>query len=293
MKIAVIGDLMLDQYDFCRNRINPESSASCYRVERTEYKPGGAGNVAANLIKLGEDILLVGLVGDDGNARILLESLDRLKIPHKTIKDGNMPTIVKQRILSETDGRYHLRLDRESTKYLHENHVAEVIAAIQGCDLIIVSDYRKGMISQGLMDELKKTKKRILVDAKPEHKDFYKGVFMIKPNINEAREMAGLKHEIEAAEKLRDELKTNVLLTRSEEGISYFGLNGERCDFPTSARKVVDITGAGDTVIATFAHFLAKNYPVRECVRLANKAAGIAVGYPGCYAISEEEVLKE
>lgn len=295
MKIAVIGDLMLDQYDLCKNRDNPESSGPCYKVERTEYKPGGAGNVAANLAKLGADMLLIGALGEDENARVLTDSFQKLKIQNKTIVDKNRPTIVKQRILSAADGRYHFRLDREIIEEITENHTAEIINAIKEYDLIIVSDYRKGVVSQGLMDALRATGKRIMVDTKSEHRDFYKGVFMIKPNASEAKKMANMDDELAAAAKLKDELETNVLLTRGAEGISYFGKNGERYDFAAAAEEheVVDITGAGDTVIATFAHFLAKDYPIQECVRLANKAAGIAVRYPGCYAVSEKEILGE
>lgn len=293
MKIAVIGDIMLDKYDFCRNRNNPESSAPCYTVERTEYKPGGAGNVAANLARLEDDFVLLGVAGADENGQTLLAALDRLKIPKIILKDEGRPTIVKERTLSSIDGRYHFRKDTEMTDYIQENHVAEVIERVRGFELIIVSDYRKGMISERLMTELKKTGIPILADTKPEHKNLYKGVFMIKPNSKEATQMAGINDEIRAAERLVSDLETSVLLTRGERGISFFGINGDRFDFPASARKVVDITGAGDTVIATFAHFLAENSPIRECVRLANKAAGIAVEYPGCYAVSEAEILGE
>ena len=117
---------------------------------------------------------------------------------------------------------------------------------------------------------------------------------MITPNIKEVIEMSDTEDEILAAEKLGHDLETRVLLTRSNKGVSYFGLPGEehkRIDFPTEAKKVFDVTGAGDTVIATFAHFYNKGYSLKECIRLANKAAGIAVGYPGCYQVSEKEVL--
>lgn len=294
MSIAVIGDLMLDQYYFCKSRDNPESSAPCYKVEKTECKPGGAGNVAANLAKLGANVLLVGVLGEDENAKILIDSFEKLGIPNKTIIDKSRPTIVKQRILSAADGRYHFRLDREITEDIPQNHVTEIIEAVKDCDLIVVSDYRKGVVSQRLMDGLKKNGRRIIVDAKPEHKEFYHGVFMIKPNATEARKMANMDDEVKAAEKLKEELGANVLLTRGGEGISYFGKEGERYNFSAAAEanEVVDITGAGDTVIATFAHFLAKDYSIEECTNLANKAAGIAVRYPGCYAVSEEEVLR-
>lgn len=140
------------------------------------------------------------------------------------------------------------------------------------------------------MEKLKETEIPILVDPKPSHKEFYKDVYMITPNIKEAVTMAGIHDEMLAAEKLQTELSTNVLLTRSEKGISYFGLNGDRYDFPAEAKEVFDVTGAGDTVIATFAHFFNKKYDIKEAIRLANKAGGISVGHVGCYQVSEKEL---
>jgi len=295
-KIAVIGDVMLDRYDYCRNRENPESSAPCYTVLRVEYKPGGAGNAAANLKSLGSDADLIAVVGNDFHAGLLKKVLDEKGVSAKLINDSNRATIVKERALSEIDGRYHFRLDHEKTGDINLEHAEEVINLIKsnGYELILVSDYNKGMITQELMSELKKTKIPIIVDPKEAHKDFYHGVFVIKPNVKEARKMAGLEDEILAAERLRKELNANILLTRGAEGVSYFGLTNERYDFPSQAHNgVFDVTGGGDTFIATFAHFYLKKKEIKECVMLANKAAGIAVGFPGCYAVSEKEVLSE
>ena len=289
-KITVIGDVMLDKYDYCRNRDNPESSAPCYTVERTEYKPGGAGNVAANLAKLGSNLELISVIGDDFSSNELRGILNHLSIPNRLIIDPKRPTIVKERTLSISDGRYHYRKDIERKEYISSNHVLEIVSLIDS-DLIIVSDYNKGVISERLMTELKKLRIPIIVDPKPNHKDFYKDVFMITPNIKEACEMSQIKNDLEAAEWIRRELNTNVLLTRSEKGISYRGLNLEEFDLPTEAREVFDVTGAGDTVIATVAHFLNKKYPIKEAIKMANMAAGIAVGYPGCYQVSEKELL--
>ena len=176
MKIAVIGDLMLDKYDFCRNRVNPESSAPCYTIERTEYKPGWAGNVALNLVRLGSEITLFSNIGKDENGEILLKTLDNLSIPHRIIIDERKSTIVKERTMSNEDGRYHYRKDRESKEYIQENHILEVIDGIKNGDygLILVSDYRKGMISERLMSSVKQINLPVLADIKPEHKKFYK-----------------------------------------------------------------------------------------------------------------------
>ena len=294
-KIAVIGDVMLDMYDYCANRDNPESSAPCYTVEKTEYKPGGAGNVAFNLHTLGSEINLIGVVGEDPIGGDLKIVLSKLGIPHRLIVDPNRRTILKERTMAVSDGRYHYRKDRETKRYIEESHVSEMLANINEYNLILVSDYNKGTISERLMERLKSLGIPILVDPKPNHKNFYFGVFMITPNVKEVREMTKLEDVVAASEALARDLNTRVLLTKSEEGISYFGLPQDediRFDFPAEAKKVFDVTGAGDTVIATFAHFFNRGYLLKEAARLANRAAGIAVAYPGCYAVSEREILE-
>ncbi len=288
--IAVIGDLILDKYDYCSNRINPESSAPCYTVEKTEYKPGGAGNVACNLVSLGSKCLLVSVVGEDTNAKLLNDLLESFSIQVNLIHDPQRSTIVKERVLSITDGRYHYRKDIEKKIYIDSSHVDEIIALLRNVQIILVSDYNKGTISEKLMQELKTLDIPIIVDPKPNHKDFYKNVFVIKPNRAEVREMTNIQDDLEAAKSLFRELNANVLLTRSEDGIYYYSQEEEFL-FPTVSKKVFDVTGAGDTVIATFTHFYTKGYKMEDCVRLANKAGGIAIQYPGCYHIKEKEIL--
>ena len=293
-KIVLIGDVILDKYDYCSNRENPESSAPCYTVEKTEYKPGGAGNVAANLSALGADFELISVIGNDENAKILKKVLSDSKISCNLIVDDSRETIVKERTLSIHDGRYHFRKDKERKQYINENHTSEILNHFLDIELIVISDYNKGVISERLIEKLKQTGKRIIADFKPAHKHFYHDVFMMVPNIKEARQMSGLENEIAAAEKLRDELRTRVLLKRSEKGISYFGLNGDdglRFDFPAEAKKVFDVTGAGDSVLAAFSHFYIKGFKLEDCINFANKSAGIAVSYPGCYAVSEKEIF--
>jgi rfaE bifunctional protein kinase chain/domain len=288
--ITVIGDLILDKYDYCSNRQNPESSAPCYTVEYTEYKPGGAGNVAANLSTLGSECKLVGVIGNDPNSQLLDNILSEFKINHNLILDNNRNTIVKERILSVTDGRYHYRKDIEKKIYIDSQHVNEILEMCIGSKLILVSDYNKGTISEELMKGLASLQIPIFVDPKPNHKDFYKNVYLIKPNVPEIREMTGISDDIQAARTLRDQLRTNVMLTRSEKGIFFAGLE-EEFEFPTVSKKVFDVTGAGDTVVAAFTHFFLKGYSLKECATLANKAASIAIQYPGCYQVKEEEII--
>lgn len=291
-KIAVIGDIVLDVYHFGENRENPESSAPCYTIEKTDYRPGCAGNVISNLKKLGSDCILISVIGEDEDGKRLAEILESSGVNSVLIKDNKRSTAVKERYLSINDGRYHFRADFEKKRYIGEEHVEEIMSKVNGCSMVIISDYNKGVISKELMERLKKTNCKIIADVKPNHKEFFKGIFMIKPNIKEVREMAGMDDEVLAAGKLVKELQTNVLLTRGKDGSCYFGLNGERYYFKSEvpSEKVLDVTGAGDVVVATFCHLLNKGYPIGECVRLANKAGGISAQYPGCYQVSEEEL---
>ena len=155
--IVVIGDVMLDRYYYCKIRNNPESSAPAYISSRKSiiHRPGGAGNVAANLTSLKADVKLVSLVGDDTDSKILTDSLDELNIHYKFIYDKRRETIVKIRALDSLDGRYHFRFDIEDKLEISENHVEEIIAEAKNSKFIIISDYNKGIINSKLMSKLK------------------------------------------------------------------------------------------------------------------------------------------
>jgi rfaE bifunctional protein kinase chain/domain len=292
-KIIVIGDVILDVYHFCHNRENPESSAPCYTITRTEYKPGGAGNVAANLARLGSECELISVVGNDSDSSVLENILDEYMIMHLLIKDNKRNTIVKERYHSASDGRYHFRADFEKREEIANNHIEGIAGKIEENSLVLISDYNKGVITSSLMETLKSKKVRIIADTKPSHRDYFFGIDYIKPNAKEVKEMTGIDDEIVAGEKLAQILKTNVILTRGKEGLTYFGRNNEWMNFKpqVSPDKVLDVTGAGDSVIATFTHFLNKGYEISKCLELANKAGGISVQYPGCYQVSEKELL--
>lgn len=293
-KITVIGDVMLDVYHFCKGRDNPESSAPCYTVERTEYKPGGAGNVAANLACLGSTCELISVLGRDDPALRIEEMIKSRGVIPLFIRDNGRKTVVKERYLSSQDARYHFRVDSEERRDIDEREVDDIIYRARDSSLILISDYDKGVISRGLVNKLKTLGIPIIADIKPVHKPFFKDVFLVKPNVREVREMTGLEDEIEAAKVLQRDLSTNVLLTQGEHGISYFGLNGNRIDVAPSLNKngVLDVTGAGDSVIATFSHFLNKGRRIGECVWLSQLAGEISVQHPGCYQVSEEELLE-
>jgi D-beta-D-heptose 7-phosphate kinase/D-beta-D-heptose 1-phosphate adenosyltransferase len=289
-KIVVIGDVMLDKYDYCSQAENPEGPIPCGTVEETKYLPGGAGNVAANLASLGANLELISVIGDDFSSGILENQLNLFNIPSKLIRDCGRQTIVKERIF--VDNRYICRVNREKKRYIDENHVREIVSSVSDADLILISDYRKGMISENLMQTLKQKGIPIVVDPKPEHINFYEGVFLIKPNLKEATLMTGIEDGILAGETLMNKLQANILLTLGERGISYFGLDGKRYNFPAEKRTVADVTGAGDTAIATFCHFLVKEDSLEDCINYSNKAAGISVEHSGCYHVTEKEIFE-
>ena len=293
-KIVVIGDVMLDRYYYCKNRNNPESSAPAYISSRKSiiHRPGGAGNVAANLTSLKADVKLVSLVGDDTDSKILTDSLDELNIHYKFIYDKRRETIVKIRALDSLDGRYHFRFDIEDKLEISENHVEEIIAEAKNSKFIIISDYNKGIINSKLMSKLKSLNIPILVDPKKENIEFYKNVFLVKPNSVEVREMAKKDNDLEAGKTLSKILNSNILLTRASEGIAYFGLNGDFFSYSSQPiGELKDVTGAGDSVIAAFAHFYNLGKGLEECVRLANKAGSVAVGHSGCYHVKESDLI--
>lgn len=290
-KIVVIGDVMLDKYDYCSRAENPEGQIPCGTVERTAYLPGGAGNVAANLASLGSNLELIGVLGDDFYSKILEEQFRLSGVPSKMIRDSGRQTIVKERIF--IDNQYLCRVNREKKKYIEENHVKEISDLVSDASLILISDYRKGTISKNLINTLKRKNIPIIVDPKPEHIEFYEGVFLVKPNSKEACEMTGIPNDLLAGESLMRKLHSNVLLTRSNQGISYFGLDGTRYNFPGEKRIVADVTGAGDTTIATFCHLLINGRKLEDCIFYSNKAGGISVSHAGCYHITEEDLFKE
>lgn len=294
VKIVVIGDVMLDRYYYCKNRNNPESSAPAYISSKKDivYKPGGAGNVAANLASLKANFKLVSLVGEDAESKILTDSLNSLNIHHKLIYDKKRETIVKTRALDVLDGRYHFRFDIEDKVGVAENHVEEMVEEAKNSKFIIISDYNKGIINSKLMSKLKNLDIPILVDPKKENFKFYKNVFLVKPNSAEAREMAKENDDLKATKKLTKILNSNILLTRAYNGIAYFGLNGNSFSYPSQKiGELKDVTGAGDSVIAAFAHFYNSGKNLEECVRLANKAGSIAVSHTGCYHVKESDLI--
>ena len=305
-KIMVIGDIMLDKYIWGDvSRISPEAPVQVVNVLRETYEAGGAANVANNISALSGDALMVGITGNDEARKILLEELKKKEINTDGIfLDKDKPTTQKVRILGKS--QQLLRVDYENKEHVRDiiknSIVGFVEKNIKNIDVIVISDYAKGVItpevSRNIINLAKHNSKPVIVDPKPRHKEFYKDVTLITPNNAEASEMSGIEDGsdetiMEIGNKLIKNLNTNVLITRGEKGMSMFEKGGSVTHIPANAREVYSLIGAGDTVVATIALALASGADFKEAAILSNIAAGIKVGKIGTASVSIEEIKTE
>lgn len=298
-KILIIGDLILDSYIFGKvNRISPEAPVPVVEVVRESFLLGGAANVANNIIALGGKPSVIGIIGNDSAGKMLCELLESRNIGCEGIFVDKRPTSVKTRVIAHN--QQVVRFDKEEKKKIEgkslDKLLSYIVSAIPTSDAVIVSDYKKGVVSSALMAEVvkaaKKYNKFISVDPKVGHFHLYKDVSLITPNLAEASYGSGIeikdeKSMIKAGTTLIDKLQIDsVLITRGEEGMTLFkrasGDHGVSVlNFPTMAKKVYDVTGAGDTVIATFTLVYSSGATMEEAAIIANHAAGIVVGEVG------------
>jgi len=300
-KVAVIGDLMLDKYIFGNvERISPEAPVPIVHVQREKFVPGGAANAAANVATLGGNAYLFGVVGNDAAKEILIEvSKERLINTDGLVIYPQKPTIQKIRVLGQS--QQLLRIDYENQGYIDghaDKRIFENVKKVK-VDCIVISDYAKGSITEKVVADVKKHAKTakipLIVDPKPKHKSWYHGVSLITPNKAEAEEMSGIKFESLATiekggMKLQKELDCNVLITLGEKGMSLFEKGRKPLHIPTVAKEVYDVSGAGDTVIATLSLAMAAKAPLKEAAQLANIAAGIKVGKIGTAPVTLAEL---
>ena len=300
-RVLVVGDVMLDRYWFGEvNRISPEAPVPVLKVERVEERPGGAANVARNIAALGAHSTLLSVVGAD-EAGTCLESLlkEYANLTALLHRDNTISTIIKLRAIARH--QQLLRIDFEtppSHEVLHAA-LADFRAQLPLADVLILSDYGKGGLAHiaEMIRLARAAGKPVLVDPKGDDYARYSGATLLTPNRSEFREVAGnWKSEAELnakAEKLRTELKLDALLvTRSEDGMSLFRAH-EVLHEPTHTREVFDVSGAGDTVIATLAVMLASGADLHHAMRIANRAAGIVVGKLGTAVVSREEIVQD
>lgn len=286
-KIAVIGDVILDEYVEGKvNRISPEAPIPILAPHKEYQRLGGAANVAHNIVSLGASCTLFGQIGKDTFASKVRSTCEKLGIT-ANLFDFKEHTIVKRRYIAL--GQQLLRVDWEKKTPLPEEYVAQIAEKLSGFDIIIVSDYAKGFITEKLMAELKKSNTKIFVDPRPANKEYYKDVFVICPNRKEAGEMSH-KDDIESMGlTLSKEYNANIIITRSEEGVSLFE-NNEHKYLPALALEVADVSGAGDTFVAACALATATNKSLKEAIHIANVASSIAVQKHGTYAVKLDEL---
>lgn len=285
-KILVVGDLMMDTYMWgTSDRISPEAPVPVVHVTSVENNPGGAANVALNLASLGAAASVVGVVGDDSEGIVLKELLKDTRIgTDGIIKDADRPTTVKARVIAQ--GHQVVRTDREVTWNLSEeveNKVMEVMEAqVSGLDAVILQDYNKGFFGKDslprILDILGKANIKVYADPKRENFFDFKHVRLFKPNLNEFESALSAGYTSDQFEShgqnLRETLDAGiVMVTRSEKGVSLFTEDGMQT-IPTQARKVHDVSGAGDTVISAFTLADVSGASLEEAATLANLAAG-------------------
>jgi len=307
-KIIVIGDVMLDKYIWGEVlRISPEAPVQIVEVTEESYSPGGAANVASNIAAFGVNAIMVGIVGNDTTKDELIAELRKRCIDVSgLIIDESKRTIRKVRVFGKS--QQLLRFDYEKKGRISMETESKILdfveSKINDADAVIVSDYAKGIVTATLMDKLKilckSCNKIIVVDPKPENMNFYKDATLITPNYTEAYKMANIGKDTEdmiediesLGKSLLQKMNSNVLITRSEKGMSLFCKDGAIKHIPTFAKEVYDIIGAGDTSVATLALALVSGANYEEAAIIANHAAGITVGKIGTSTVSIEE-LKE
>ena len=303
-KIAVIGDLMLDKYVYGEvERISQEAPIPIIRVTDEKYAPGGAANVAANISTLGGDAYLFGIVGNDYYKDILLDKLYSLEISTDGILTNTKKnTVLKTRIIGLE--QQLLRMDKENIEYIGDQFVKKLLTNLKDVDdlsAIIISDYAKGTITEELLKGVKefaqKNNIKIIVDPKPKHHSWYKGVTLITPNRNESQKITGITIEnedsiIEAGKKLLGDLNSNIIMTAGNKGMYVFEKGKEPVHIPAVAKEVYDVTGAGDTVVASLALALSCGVNLSDAAEISNIAAGIKVGKRGTSPVHLEELLK-
>jgi rfaE bifunctional protein kinase chain/domain len=304
-RILVVGDLMLDVFIWGEvQRISPEAPVPVVEVREETRLLGGTANVVNNVAALGGAVLVSGVVGDDAPGRELARLFEVGGIASDgLVVEPGRPTTIKTRIIAQN--QQVVRFDRESKGALQTESVRRIISHIKsnlaGIDATIISDYAKGMITREFMDEIRAMHAPlgipVIVDPKVQHTDLYSRATMVTPNHHEASRMSGIEIRDEASliaagKLLLERLQCQtVLITRGKDGMCLLQQNGSVTQIPTLARRVYDVTGAGDTVIATLTLGIVAGLPVEESALLANLAAGIVVGEVGTATVPSDRLL--
>jgi D-beta-D-heptose 7-phosphate kinase/D-beta-D-heptose 1-phosphate adenosyltransferase len=306
-KILLVGDIMLDRFIYgAVSRISPEAPIPVVKANKEKKMLGGAGNVLANLSALGCKTDIISLIGDDAQGQEVMQYVSGCGASiHHLIEDPSRPTILKTRYISQN--QQLLRVDQEDLEPVHDKVEKQIIKKaeelITQADILILSDYGKGLLTADVVKMLIKiaTKNKVPVIVDPKGKDFskYKGASIITPNRNELSEATRgmeVKTDADIEQAAQNIIKQSgidcVIVTRSEDGISVVNKKDKPLHFPTKAREVYDVSGAGDTVIAVLAAAIAKGGNFQEAAQIANSAGGLAVAKLGTAIISRHELLR-
>ncbi|MBK8552551.1 MAG: D-glycero-beta-D-manno-heptose-7-phosphate kinase [Ignavibacteria bacterium] len=308
-KIFIIGDVMLDRYLLGDvTRISPEAPVQVFDIRNSEYRLGGAANVSYNVKTLGADPFIIGVIGEDSEGRLLIDAMKELKIDTGgLITENGRPTTCKTRVIS--DSHHLLRIDSESKNDISKETEKKILDLLEknlnDIGIIILQDYNKGVLKRDLiksiMDFGGKNKINILVDPKFDNFFEFQNAYLFKPNRKELEDALGKKiktpEDIETfSAELMEKLKcSNIILTLGEHGMMIFeNHNGEfkKEIIPTKARKVADVSGAGDTVISTIAVCLAGGASLRDAAVISNYAAGLVVEEVGIVPIYKENLIQ-
>ncbi|KVE44307.1 D-glycero-beta-D-manno-heptose-7-phosphate kinase [Burkholderia sp. BDU5] len=297
-RVLVVGDVMLDRYWFGNvNRISPEAPVPVVHVQRQEERLGGAANVARNAVTLGGQAGLLCVVGGDEPGERIVELLGASGVTPYLERDPSLPTTIKLRVLAQQQQLLRVDFEAAPTHEVLLAGLARFDALLPSYDVVLMSDYAKGGLTHvtTMIAKARAAGKPVLVDPKGADWARYRGASLITPNRTELREVVGQwtsEDDLRArVTKLRGELALDaLLLTRSEEGMTLFSNDGE-LHVSALAREVYDVSGAGDTVIATVATMLGAGLPLVEAVVLANRAAGIVVGKLGTATVEYDELF--
>lgn len=304
-RVLVVGDLMLDEFVWGEvSRISPEAPVPVVWVKKESFMPGGASNVANNLRSLGADVHLVGIVGEDENGAILKGELEQKGIRTAgVISDESRPTILKTRVVAHH--QQVVRIDKEKKEKLSDAIIDKMAAYIESVikdiDAVIIEDYAKGVITPSLLKRIvplaRRHNKIISVDPKEEHFNYYKGISVITPNNHEASRAVGFEINDDeslnkAGKRLIEKIGCKIgLITLGENGMAVFQKDKPMKHIPTVAQEVFDVSGAGDTVIASYTLSLASGADPITAAHISNCAAGIVVGKVGIAVVTPDELL--
>lgn len=297
VKVLIIGDVMLDRYWFGKvERISPEAPVPVVHVVRTEDRLGGAANVARNIVALGAQATLIGLIGDDQDGQITRELLHDVGISEQMITDPMRPTTLKLRVIGRQQQLMRVDFEQDPSQAALGNVQQRMKEILKAHDIVVLSDYAKGALKevQQLIQIARQEGIPILVDPKGDDYQRYRGASLLTPNLDEIRQAVGRWHSEDELEERAQQLRKNLqldalLITRSEQGMTIY-TSDARHHVDAQAKEVFDVSGAGDTVLATLAVTKGAGLDWVDSMYWANRAGGIVVGKLGTSVVTDQEL---